>query len=61
MIRAVAAISSAEAPGWAVEEYEQILEETRAALDDAEFARAWERGQSLDVDEAVALALGDVG
>jgi len=46
---------------WAAEEYEQTLEETRAALDDAEFARAWERGQSLDVDEAVALALGDVG
>ncbi len=42
-----------------MEEYEQILEETRVALDDAEFARAWERGEMLDVDEAVALALGD--
>ena len=44
---------------WAAEEYEQILGKTRAALHAADFTAAWERGQALDADDAVALVLGD--
>ena len=42
---------------WIAEQNERALAAVRAQLDDAAFAAGWERGQSLTVDEAVALAL----
>ena len=40
---------------------EEALTATRAQLDDDAFAEAWEEGQALTLDEAVALALDSVG
>jgi hypothetical protein len=37
--------------------YEQDLGRVRAQLDQTAFAAAWEAGQRLTVDEAIALAL----
>src|SRR3990170_1056528 len=44
-------------PSWVGEMNEKTLTTIRAQLDEAAFAEAWERGQALSVDEAVALAL----
>jgi len=44
-------------PAWVVEMNEKTLATIRAQLDEAAFAEAWEQGQGLTVDEAVALAL----
>ncbi len=33
----------------------------REQLDEAAFTEAWEEGRKLTVDQAVALALGEVG
>ena len=38
---------------------EETLHILREQLDEAAFAEAWERGEKLTLDEAVALALGD--
>ena len=42
---------------WVAEMNEKTLAIIRAQLDDAALAEAWEQGQALTVDEAVALAL----
>jgi predicted ATPase/class 3 adenylate cyclase len=42
---------------WAAEQDEKTLVLIRARLDETSFAEAWERGTSLDFDEAVAVAL----
>ncbi|MDQ3379404.1 MAG: adenylate/guanylate cyclase domain-containing protein [Actinomycetota bacterium] len=39
---------------------EKTLARIHAQLDEAAFAEAWEQGRSLTVDEAVALALGEL-
>jgi predicted ATPase len=44
-------------PEWATRRNAQALSTIRTQLDDAAFAEAWEVGQKLTVDEAVALAL----
>ncbi|HST05439.1 MAG TPA: tetratricopeptide repeat protein [Chloroflexia bacterium] len=40
--------------------YERGVDETRAALSEPEFDAAWEEGQSMDIEEAVPYALGQV-
>jgi hypothetical protein len=40
--------------------HDQAVQAMRAALGDAAFAGAWAEGHALSLDEAVALALGDV-
>jgi predicted ATPase len=42
---------------WVTEMNEKTLSTIRARLDEVAFAEAWEQGQTLTVDEAVALAL----
>ena len=42
---------------WIIEANDRALGAVRAQLDDSAFAAAWERGQSLTIDEAVALAV----
>jgi tetratricopeptide (TPR) repeat protein len=63
-------LSSAEAlrdeigagvPPWLAEVNEEALTAIRTQLDEAAFAEAWEQGQALTADEAVALALDEVG
>ena len=44
-------------PGWVVRINEKTLAAIRTQLDEAAFAEAWEQGQALTADEAVALAL----
>jgi len=44
-------------PAWILRMWEDAMSRTRAGLDDGAFAEAWEEGQRLTVDEAVALAL----
>jgi tetratricopeptide (TPR) repeat protein len=44
---------------WAVQERDQALAAAKAALDESEFAQAWEEGRRLSLDEAVALAVGE--
>ncbi|MCJ7711837.1 MAG: hypothetical protein MUQ32_13520, partial [Chloroflexi bacterium] len=39
---------------------EEALTAIRAQLDDAAFAEAWEEGQALAADDAIALALGEL-
>jgi tetratricopeptide (TPR) repeat protein len=39
---------------------EEALTAIRAQLDDAAFAEAWEEGQALTTDDAIALALGEL-
>jgi len=39
---------------------EATLARIHGMLDDAAFAEAWEQGRALTIDEAVALALGEV-
>jgi predicted ATPase/class 3 adenylate cyclase len=43
---------------WIVAMKDEAMEKTRATLDDATFAEAWEKGRKLTSDEAVALAVG---
>ena len=45
---------------WVAEMNEMTLNTIRTQLDEAAFAEAWEQGRALTVDEAVALALGEV-
>ena len=45
------------ADAWVARMNEQTLAAIHAQLDESAFAEAWEQGQSLTVDEAVALAL----
>ena len=40
--------------------HEQMLDVIHEQLDEASFAEAWEEGKQLTLDEAVALALGDI-
>jgi predicted ATPase/class 3 adenylate cyclase len=47
----------ARVPWWAGRRNEQTLATIRTQLDTAAAAKAWEHGQALTVDEAVALAL----
>ena len=42
---------------WVARMNEQTLSAIRARLDESDFAEAWEEGQALTIDEAVALAL----
>jgi predicted ATPase/class 3 adenylate cyclase len=42
---------------WMTEETEEALTAVRAQLDEGAFARAWESGANLSLDEAIALAL----
>jgi non-specific serine/threonine protein kinase len=42
---------------WLAEANDETLTTIRAQLDEAAFAEAWEQGQKLTVDEAVAFAL----
>jgi hypothetical protein len=42
---------------WVARMNEQTLSAIRARLDEGAFAEAWEHGQALTIDEAVALAL----
>jgi len=42
---------------WAAKMNEETLAIIRTHLDDASFAKAWEQGLALDLDEAVELAL----
>ena len=42
---------------WVARMNEQTLSAIRARLDEGAFAEAWEQGQALTIDEAVALAL----
>jgi hypothetical protein len=42
---------------WMVAEYEQTLAAVREQLSETAFAEAWEQGQRLKLDDAVALAL----
>jgi predicted ATPase/class 3 adenylate cyclase len=44
-------------PSWVAEMNERTLTTIRTRLNEADFARAWEQGRALTVDEAVALAL----
>jgi predicted ATPase len=44
-------------PSWVAELNEKTLTSIRTQLDEAAFAEAWDQGQALTVDEAVALAL----
>ncbi len=45
------------AEGWLAKNTELTLSTIRGQFDEAAFAEAWERGRTLSVDEAVALAL----
>jgi len=45
------------AGSWTATRNEATLTMAHAQLDDAAFAEAWEQGQALTLDEAVALAL----
>jgi predicted ATPase/class 3 adenylate cyclase len=45
---------------WVARMNEETLTKIRARLDDAAFAQAWEQGQTLTADEAVALALEEL-
>jgi len=47
-------------PDWILEWQEEAESKARAGLDEVAFAESWERGRSLTVDEAVALALEPV-
>jgi hypothetical protein len=40
---------------------EKTLAALRVQLDEEAFARAWEEGKKLTADEAVALALAEIG
>lgn len=42
---------------WVVEMNDATLREAHAALDDAAFREAWERGRKLSADDAIGLAL----
>jgi non-specific serine/threonine protein kinase len=42
-------------------EYDHVVADARLALGDEAFAAAWTKGRSLTMEEAVALALGEVG
>ena len=46
--------------GWIQEMQDATLSRIQTELDDAELDRAWETGQSLTIDEAVALALDEL-
>lgn len=48
-------------PAGAATRNEQALTTIRTQLDEAAFAEAWEQGQALTVDEAVALAFDSLG
>jgi tetratricopeptide (TPR) repeat protein len=41
-------------------EYDQAITAARAALGEEAFAKAWEEGQQMTIDEAIAYALGDM-
>ena len=45
---------------WVARMNQQTLAAIRSALDEAAFAKAWEEGRKLTLDEAVALALGEM-
>ena len=45
---------------WVEEMQDAALSRSRGELDGAEFDRAWEGGQALTIDEAVALALSEL-
>ncbi|HEU0245754.1 MAG TPA: tetratricopeptide repeat protein, partial [Gaiellaceae bacterium] len=45
---------------WVTRMNEETLPKIRAQLDDAAFNEAWEQGQNLTLDEAVALALSSL-
>ena len=47
-------------PAWVGMTNEKTLATVRAQLDEDVFAEAWEQGQKLTLDEAVALALGEL-
>jgi hypothetical protein len=44
-----------------IAEFEQLLAAVRAALDVTMFDALWGRGQKLSLEQAVALALDDIG
>ena len=44
-------------PTWFASRRDDAMSRCRAALDDAAFTEAWERGRTMTADEAVALAL----
>jgi predicted ATPase/transcriptional regulator with XRE-family HTH domain len=56
---ALRAAARAPLPKPEQEAYDRTVASSRAALGDAAFARAWQRGQALSLDEIVANALSD--
>jgi hypothetical protein len=46
---------------WDPEFFDQTIAIIRSQLDEGAFAEAWDRGQTLLADEAVALALDSLG
>jgi predicted ATPase/class 3 adenylate cyclase len=44
-------------PAWAAKSREKTLDAAQGQLDELAFARAWEQGRALTLDEAVAVAL----
>ena len=46
---------------WVAEMNRETLTAIRRQIDDAVFSEAWEEGKALSADEAVALALGELG
>ena len=46
---------------WLKRGNDEALNLIRAQLDEAALAGAWEHGRTLTADEAVALALGELG
>jgi len=47
-------------PAWVHGVEDEAMSKARAQLDEAAFAEAWGQGRTMTVDEAVALAVGDV-
>jgi hypothetical protein len=43
---------------WMTRELDQATEAAQAQLDEASFTAAWEAGEEMSLDEAIALALG---
>lgn len=42
---------------WLQEEYEALMQTVKTALTEPEYATCWQEGQTLTLEEAVALAL----
>jgi non-specific serine/threonine protein kinase len=47
-------------PTYEHNKYERNVAEARLALGEEAFSAAWERGRAMTMDEAVALAIGEI-